>query len=163
MRGVMSRLVVGRTILLLACVRLGFGGGFCPTTLPGSPAFKPPIPYREMIIDGFWYGSDALWVHLPLDGTWRNLPFNAGSYGQKIFWFSRDYDWHKEPHPNIVVTSKRVDAGGPTFTLESATNAIFSGNTQAMLTGAILPTTGCWEITGRYRGNALSFVVSVER
>jgi hypothetical protein len=116
-----------------------------------------------MLIDGFWYGSDALWVHLPLDGRWRNLPFNAGSYGQKIFWFSRDYDWHKEPRPEIVVRSKRVDDDGPTFTLENATNAILSDNRQAMLTGAILPTTGCWEISGQYRGKTLSFVVSVER
>jgi hypothetical protein len=100
---------------------------------------------------------------LPVDGRWRGLPFNGGSYAQKIFWFSRDFDWHKERTPDIVVKSKRVDTDGPTYALKNATHTILSANTEAMLTGAILPTTGCWEISGQYRGKSLTFVVSVEK
>jgi hypothetical protein len=32
----------------------------------------------------------------------------------------------------------------------------------AILTGVDVPTVGCWELTGWYRGNTLSFVVSIE-
>ena len=159
----MYRFVLGTAILFLWSAAAGSGTGFCPTTLPPSPAFQPPGPYQTMLIDGFWYGTEALWLHLPLDGRWSHLPSNDKSYGQKIFWFSRDYDWHKESRPSIVVKSRRLDVlDGPTFTLEGGTNAIL-GNKQAMLTGAILPTTGCWEISGQYRGKTLTFVVSVER
>jgi len=112
---------------------------------------------------GFWYGTDALWIQLPINGTWRGLPFDGKSYGQKIFWFSRDYDWHTSQQPGIVVTSKRLDVDGPTFVLKRATNAILGEGRQAMLTGAVLPTTGCWEITGHYRGAALTFVISIVR
>ncbi|MFZ0591761.1 MAG: hypothetical protein WAM39_14950 [Bryobacteraceae bacterium] len=159
----MSRLVLGCIMALLCYAQAAQSANFCLTTVPPSPAFQPPNPYRTMSIPGFWYGTAALWVHLPLDGRWHDLPFDGKSYSQKIFWFSRDYDWHKEPRPGIVVKSRRLDVlDGPTFTLEGGTNAIL-GNKQAMLTGAILPTTGCWEISGQYRGTTLTFVVSVER
>lgn len=41
-----------------------------------------------------------------------------------------------------------------------ATNAIM-GRTSAMLTGVYVPAPGCWEITGDYQGDRLSFVVWV--
>lgn len=50
---------------------------------------------------------------------------------------------------------------GPTFTLEEGTNA-FGRDWQSMLTGVILPTAGCWEISGQYRGATLTFVVSLQ-
>ena len=31
-----------------------------------------------------------------------------------------------------------------------------------MLVGMAFPASGCWELTGRYRGQALTFVVRVE-
>ena len=155
--------VLASAILLSAVQTMfGAGAGFCPTTLPFSPAFEPPIPYRSISINGFWYGTETLWVQLPLDGRWSHLPFNGGSYSQKIFWFSRDFDWRKELRPEITVKTKRLDIEGPTFTLERATHAILSDNTAAILTGAVLPTAGCWQISGQYRGKTLTFVVSVE-
>jgi hypothetical protein len=41
------------------------------------------------------------------------------------------------------------------------TNA-FQGPGSAMLTGVYVPTPGCWEITGDYQRNKLSFIVWVE-
>lgn len=158
----MSRLVLGCGMLLLWFVSVVQSADFCPTTLPPSPAFQPPSPYQSIFIDGFWYGTTALWVRLPFDGQWNHLPFNGKSYAQKIFWFSREYDAHQEPRPEIVVKSRRVDVvDGPTFTLERGTNAGLGNHQQAMLTGVILPTTGCWEMSGQYRGKTLTFVVSV--
>ena len=42
-----------------------------------------------------------------------------------------------------------------------ATNA-FPGPAAAMLVGVYIPTPGCWEITGEYKSQKLSFVVWVE-
>jgi hypothetical protein len=148
--------------VLLWVVRTALGAGVCPTTPPPSSPFEPPIPYQSISINGFWYGTEALWVQLPIDGRWGHLPFNDGSYAQKIFWFRRYFDWRNELQPDIVVRSKRLDVDGPTFTLERATHAILSGKTAAILTGAVLPTVGCWQISGQYRGKTLTFVVSVE-
>src|SRR3954468_15236895 len=144
----MFRLVLGSTMLWLWSLRVANGAVFCPTTLPPRPAFQPPGSSQTLLINEFWYGTPALWVHLPLSGSWDHLPFNGKSYAQKIFWFSRDYDAHKEPYPKIVVKSSRMDRGGPAFTLERGTNAGFGNHEQVMLTGVILPTTGCWEISG---------------
>lgn len=44
-----------------------------------------------------------------------------------------------------------------------ATNAIIDSERGAMLTGVHVPTPGCWEITGDYEGDKLSFVVWVEQ
>jgi hypothetical protein len=114
------------------------------------------------LVNSFWYGTAALWVRLPSDGYWDHLLFNGKSCAQKIFWFSRDYDAHQEHRPEIVVKSRRVDVvDGPTFTLERGTNADLGDHQQAMLTGVILPTAGCWEISGQYRGKTLTFVIIV--
>jgi hypothetical protein len=40
------------------------------------------------------------------------------------------------------------------------TNALFVPHA-ALLTGVIVPAPGCWEITGDYKGQKLSFVVGV--
>jgi hypothetical protein len=155
------RFIVG-LVLLFGSVPVAHSAEFCLTTIAATPAFQPPDPYRTMLIDGFWYGTADLWVNLPFDGRWNNLPFDGKSYSQKIFWFSRDYDWHKEPRPDIVVKSRRLHVDGPTYTLEGGTNAILGDHRQAMLTGVILPTPGCWEIRGQYHGTTLTFVISVE-
>ncbi len=157
----MLRHVLAAAALVLLSTQIVCAAPFCPTTLPPTPAFVPPAPYNTASIAGFWYGTEALWIQLPVDGTWRGLPFDGKSYGQKIFWFSRDYDWHTSRQPDIVVTSRRLDADGPRFVLKTATNAILGSGMQAILTGAVLPTAGCWEITGHYRGAALTFVVSI--
>jgi hypothetical protein len=80
---------------------------------------------------------------------------------QKLFWMSADYDWRKEPQPDITVTGRRLDGTAPPLLLLPTTNAI-GEPLGAMVTGLYVPTPGCWEITGEYEGEKLSFVVWVE-
>jgi hypothetical protein len=61
---------------------------------------------------------------------------------------------------SLAVTVKRLNEDQATAVVLGNTNAYaedFGG--WAMMTGIDLPSAGCWEITGRYRGEELRFVV----
>ena len=133
----------------------------CPVTQPPVPAFVPPQPYPASApYGGFWYGSDDLWTLLVRRGTWRSLPHDDAGYRQKTFWWRPGYSGSADPRPKLRVTGRRLDAQAPPFEGHRATNAHhrdFGG--WAMLVGVDVPTHGCWEITGEYEGQQLSFVV----
>jgi hypothetical protein len=76
----------------------------------------------------------------------------------KIFWWSVDYDRHREGNADLKVTGRRLDGDAPPLLTLPTTNALGSPY-DAMLTGVYVPTPGCWEITGDYKGQKLSFVV----
>lgn len=78
----------------------------------------------------------------------------------KIFWASVDYDYHKEEYPDLKVTGRRLDGNAPPLMTTNPTNAGESPAT-AMVVGIYIPTPGCWEITGEYKDQKLSFVVWV--
>ncbi len=52
----------------------------------------------------------------------------------------------------------RLDGPGA-FEVSGGTNASAVGT--AMLVGVVFPTSGCWQVTGRYRDATLSYVVSI--
>lgn len=134
----------------------------CPVTKRPDPRFIPPSPFPEWPTLGeFWYGAAELWTAVPEDGEWRGLPHNEHGYTQKIFWWSKDYFWLDDPQPPLVVTGRRLDTDAPPLKVSPATNAFADDIQSAMLVGVDFPTTGCWEITGRYQDAELSFVVWV--
>jgi hypothetical protein len=132
-------------------------------TTPPDPPFVPPPPYSPSapFAGEFWYGTEALWTLLRTDGTWRGLPHNPDGYTQKVFWWRKGYSWTAEPAPQLSVTGRRLDAPAPPLHVSKATNAFAQDIWSAMLVGVDFPTLGCWEITGRYEGHELSFVVWV--
>ena len=67
-----------------------------------------------------------------------------------------------EPRPKLIVTGKRLDAPAPPLEVSSATNAVAAVRS-AMLVGVDFPTVGCWQITGRYEDDELTFVICVAR
>jgi hypothetical protein len=68
-----------------------------------------------------------------------------------------DYNPHRDGNPDLNVIARRLDGEAPPVLANEAHNAIGS----AMSDGIYLPTPGCWEITGEYKGQKLSFVVWV--
>ena len=56
--------------------------------------------------------------------------------------------------------ASRLDGPGQFKSDGRGTNA-FADFGAAMLVGVTIPTTGCWELTGTYRGERLSYVVRV--
>lgn len=135
--------------------------------------FMPPPDFRiEKLPVGFFYiGSEKLWTTIGERMIWEWRPHRPGhelDLTQKIFWFRLGYSWRREPVPKLRVTGRRLDGPAPALTTPQgpATNAFTNENNEysgAMLTGVYLPTPGCWEITGDYEGDKLSFVVWASR
>jgi len=135
----------------------------CPVTRPPAQAFIPPAPYARYgpSPDSFWYGTASLWTAVSKTGVWSGLPDNPEGYTQKVFWWREGYVWTEEPEPQLVVSGRRLDATAAPLNVSRATNAFAEDIQSAMLVGVDFPTLGCWEITGRYAGTELSFVVWV--
>jgi hypothetical protein len=132
----------------------------CPVTIAPAPPFVPPASYRPNPAPGtFLYGTPALWTQLRADGTWRGMLGKEG-YSNKFFLWHQGYDPAEDSKPGIIVTAKRLDDNTPPRTGRGGTNAYFN-DAWAMLTGLTIPSTGCWEITTRYRSDTLVFIVSV--
>jgi hypothetical protein len=136
----------------------------CPVTLPDTTSFKPAIPSlpTEPFPGEFWFGFESLWTSLPSDGVWSSLPHNADEYTQKIFWWSEYFSLKDEPEPDLVVFGDRLDEKALPLNVSKATNAFADDIGTAMLVGVDFPTSGCWEITGRYKKTGLTFVIWIE-
>lgn len=136
----------------------------CPVTQAQDPPFRPPEPYpAKAPYEGFfWHGSAGLWTLLPEDGLWWGLPSDEHGYTQKIFWWAAGYVWNEEPQPVFTLTGRRLDGDALRIHETQATNAYTKDTGSSILTGVAIPTLGCWEFTGSYRGSELSFIVLVE-
>jgi hypothetical protein len=133
----------------------------CPVTKPPDPPFIPPPPYPTNTT-GFWFGTEKLWTHLPDKGAWNGLPHYSPSdptFRQKIFFWRDGYNWRIESPPHLIVTGRRLDATAPPLVFGGA-NAGWGDKEHAFIvTGVNFPTRGCWQVTGDYDGDKLTFVV----
>jgi hypothetical protein len=138
----------------------------CPLTRPPAVPFTPPGEPKEACEDdGFWLGTEKLWQCLPKSGiAWGWLPRTPDhatpEITAKIFWGSAHFDLHKDEDYSLKVTGRRLDGDAPPLVVDRATNALGKVH-DSMLTGVYMPTPGCWEITGEYKGDKLSYVVWV--
>lgn len=139
----------------------------CPVTAPPAVPFTPPHPY-ELGNNSFWLGTEKLWTAVRKSGeVWGWAPRAPGHEHEvqpltsKTFWASVDFKYREEYPPELKVTGKRLDGDAPPLLTLQPTNA-FPGPAAAMLVGVYVPTPGCWEITGDYKGQKLSFVVWVQ-
>jgi len=140
----------------------------CPVTVPPAQPFIPPPPFEGgPYTRSFLLGTEKLWISLRKSGVWYWAPHKPGHENEvqplteKTFWASVDFKWDKEWRPKLKVTGRRLDGPAPPLLTLPTTNA-FPGPAAAMLVGVYVPAPGCWEITGEYRSEKLSFVVWVE-
>jgi hypothetical protein len=148
----------------------------CPVTKPPWMAFIPPSPYpTEVSADSFWFGTEKLWTELLVDGTWKGLPvWTAAEQGKneddsyrptgpafrnKLVWWHEGYDWRTDDP--LTVTGKRLDAPAPPLYGRASNGWTNDSHHPFMVAGIFIPTVGCWQITGDYKGDRLSFVVFV--
>lgn len=134
----------------------------CPVTKPAPPfTAPPPAPASPPArYDEIWYGTRHLWTMLPPGGqvwTAGSLPHDSQGIGQKMFWWSADWNLDSEPAPVITVSGVRLDGGG-TFGVAGGTNAIADFGA-AMLVGVEFPFAGCWQVTAKYRNTSLTYVL----
>ena len=150
----------------LACAAvLGFAGqggaadpDSCPTTVAPLHPFAEP---SRSSASRFWFGSEALAVLLNRSGAWRGMGPRY-DYRDKLFWRRQGYNGATEQRPELLVSGRRLDGEPGSPKVSKATNAhheSFGG--WAMLVGVEFPSSGCWEVKGEYKGQALSFVVRV--
>lgn len=134
----------------------------CPITRPQQPQFIPPAPYSTTVPSAeFWYGASSLWTAIPNSGTWPGLPYESGSYVQKVLWWRDGYDWRSETSPKLSVRGVRIDGPAKRLASSAATNAFAADIGSSMLVLVQIPAPGCWKITGQYKEASLSFVVWV--
>ncbi len=138
-------------------------GGACPFTQAADLAFVPPepMPAEAPYEDMFWHGKEALWTMLPKDGKWHDLPQSEDGFGQKLVFWSLGYDYMEESNPTFILNARPLERVSETYQFEQATN-MFNGDLgSAILVGVSFPYAGCWEITGSYRGESLSYVMEI--
>ena len=141
----------------------------CSLTPRPATEFVPPADYRaeKLPENAFFIGSEKLWTVIREPMVWQWRPHGPGhelDLTEKIFWYRVGYSAYKEPIPKLRVTGRRLDGHAPALVTPQgpATNVIMDSERGAMLTGVYVPAPGCWEITGDYEGDKLSFVVWVE-
>jgi hypothetical protein len=141
----------------------------CPVTSPPAVPFTPPAPYQPAGDRSFLLGNQKLWTTVRKSGeVWGWGPRARGHERDvqpltaKTYWASVNFKWDKELSPALKVTGRRLDGNAPPLVTMPATNA-FPGPAAGMLVGVYVPTPGCWEITGDYKGQKLSFVVWVHQ
>ena len=140
----------------------------CRVTLPSDGVFEPPSPVfgwsSSRTPDQFLYGTAALWTVLPADGTLRGWgPEKPGdfAYHGKIGWY-RYHAPFLEDGP-VSFKGKRLDGPAPTF-IEAYDSTAYPGKdgSPAMIVmGMDVPVFGCWEFTGHYKDQDVTFTLWV--
>ena len=158
----------GAAIIVLATPSIVIGDelpsgsdGGCPVTLGTDKLLGPDSTNL--------YGSEALAVALPADGRWPVTEPYA-RIAVKLFWRSAGFRPGMEQ--NLKVEIQNLNGGLNDAVVKHVTsansvpddlqNAHFNDEWQngwLMLTGIDFPSPGCWEITGGYFGQTLTFVV----
>jgi len=128
----------------------------CPVSLPEAELHgqKAPSSLR-------WFGSDALAVLLPRNGTLHG-PGSGTRFTDRLFWLAAGFKPGMEDE--FYITGRRLDVDEPAtsfvrFDVSNARHESFGG--WAVLTAVGFPAPGCWKITGRFQGQTLSFVTRV--
>jgi hypothetical protein len=132
----------------------------CNVTSPLVHPFVPPPPYRSDTGIN-WFGTDRFWTFLPSNGTWP--------LGEKTFWFRQEWGHYGHNHwisdedaAKLKVTAKRLGSPAPPAEILKANSSYREQDWKAFLVGGInFPTPGCWEVSGRYESDELTFVVWV--
>ena len=135
----------------------------CPVTKPSEKPLVPPYPYPPVPYPGgSWFGTDRLWIAGP-PMVWSGLPHytpDDPTFRQKMQWWRQGYNPRTEPVPKLKVTGRRLDAESPPLLAEASNT---TGPRPSMMVGMNFPTLGCWEITGRYQNDELTFVVWIAK
>lgn len=142
----------------------------CAPTVRNEPAFVPPVAYLASHTPSgmFWYGSTELWTLLDTEGTWKeslttySATEHMSHYTTKLTYWAASFDARSEVEPALTVIARRLDKNLPTVVSGPASSVFVHGPMPpGMMTTIDLPTSGCWNITAKYRSNKLSFVRSV--
>ena len=141
----------------------------CRVTLPSDGVFEPPSPVfgwsSSRTPDQFLFGTAALWTVLPADGTLHGYgPEKPGdfAYNGKIGWYRYHAPFLDQDGP-VSLKGKKLDGPAPTFieTHESTSYPGKDGSPAMIVMGMDVPVFGCWEFTGHYKDQDVTFTIWV--
>jgi hypothetical protein len=154
------RLIVAVVVLISGGNQLKADDSFeCPVTKPSEQTFSP-LPLWG---DGPWFGTEKLWTRVQMWEYWRKdeLGYNV----PKLAWFSTSFDWTPERWPKgpslLTITGRRLDGPSKPVIFDVANNAYAPGAGPFITASVHVPIAGCWEITGNYKRENLTFVVKI--
>ncbi|MBI3751604.1 MAG: hypothetical protein HY263_08135 [Chloroflexi bacterium] len=178
-----SLLLAVGLVVLLGVAALGPGGSPAPSTSVVRPSPSPSVPtscfvtlrsdagagplasqLASMSLPGSLvpYGQPALWATIPRSGSWPSSTSTSGGRFIRTFWYSDRWSITDEPSPSISVSAGRF-GGGQSVTGSAAVSARSRELGTSMIVSLDLPSGGCWQITGTYRDQSLSYVVWIDR
>lgn len=114
---------------------------------------------RDGPSDRLWFGSESLAVAIPENGIWHGMGPERDFF-DKLFWLVGGFQPGLESDFSLTGRHLYDDLIKPI--IDDAGNAShedFGG--WSILVGVGFPRTGCWELTGTYLGQSLTFVVNV--
>ena len=141
----------------------------CPVTVPPQHGLVPPEPYPpDPPFEQAWYGTPELWTILDANGAvWRDLPVGTGPHAvsNKTLWFSENFSTAEgeDFSGDVEITLTAVDLAGsaPTVVQAGGVPSFNRDIKNFILVGFGLPEPGCWEVTARYHGAELTYVLQV--
>jgi hypothetical protein len=150
-------------LIAVSASAIAYAAPPCAVTEPPSHVVVPPPPYEASPGHGtFYFGSDDFWTILPDNGVWETQHDKATYDRRKIVWFSKDYWWLSQQQMDLRVDARKLDGGIESVHVSWTTNGFIPDHqTSFMLNDIEFPSTGCWEISGRWHAHELKFVVWV--
>lgn len=128
----------------------------CPVSIPDPELLGEAATSRVA-----WFGSDSFAVRLARDGVWRGMG-RERDFFDKLFWHVAGFRPGMEDKFSVSGRLLNDDKSSSSPLFDGATNARLDHIGWSVLTGLGFPATGCWEVTGSFKGQDLTFVVSVE-
>jgi len=106
-----------------------------------------------------WFGSESLAVAIPANGVWRGMGPDRDFF-DKLFWLVGGFQPGLESDFSLTGRHLYDDSIKPIIgDAGNASHEDFGG--WSILVGVGFPRSGCWELTGTYLGQSLTFVVDV--
>jgi hypothetical protein len=125
----------------------------CPVTI-GHPVPRTAW-WRELLFgSSSAYGNRSLWVGaLWPHGVVIITPDDVGPDGR----LGMKFGWYRLTSGFLVISGRRLDAPAPPLSAMTSGYGLTGFNAS----GVYFPTEGCWQVTGRVGGTALTFVTFV--
>ncbi len=122
----------------------------CPVTQGSSELSVAPYG-----LIGDWYGTEKLAVHLPSNRQWQVRQPGYLLSSKQFYWSVDDHDMD----PADLTLDIREYFDGEVHAYVSRITNANTGAFNFLLAGIVVEGPGCWEVTARYRGETVIFIV----
>jgi hypothetical protein len=123
----------------------------CSTRVRAVPPSGVPRQIKVWTAGRPVVGAGSIWTDV-LDLGLRPVTLSDGTYSAKVPWYLLP------PGHTPAITGHRLDGKG---VFRSDANVAYEGSKVFATSSLGFSTTGCWQVTGRYNGSAVTFRINV--